>query len=179
MSEGAAEFWANYILNLRRDLRLGQEELAELLTCCQSTVSRWERGLCKPTYKMRKRLAELRSHSNAPVEVEESLVNLVCNTIIRNMCQPALIFRRDGTVVATTPGTAYRVGATYREQTSPEEQSEFDEFEAYIDEIGFWDSPEHSIEYFFGPKDEARCNLLTPLRFGNLQFCLVQKVDTE
>lgn len=179
MSNSAAEFWANYVLSLRRDLRLGQEELAERLNCCQSSVSRWERGLTRPNYKMRKRMAELRSRSETPVAMEESLVYLVCSTIVRNMKQPAIIFRRDGTVIATTPGTAYRVGATYREQSTPEDLREFDEFEAYIEEIGFWDSPEHSIEYFFGPKNNPRCNVLTPLRFGNLQLCLVQKIDID
>ena len=51
------EIWGRYVAAVRKQHNLSQEELAEQIGTNQVTVSRWERRLYKPTFRMQKEIA--------------------------------------------------------------------------------------------------------------------------
>ena len=167
--------WAARVVDLRRRMHLSQEELAEKVHTCQTTVSRWETGRTTPTVQKRKLLEELAQRATDKDASELEMINVVARAIVENLTAPALLFMRNGMVIATTPGTEYRTGLTVREQIAPEELHIQDAFEAHLEKIKFWSSPASSIDYYFVSRGENRCNSATPLRIGSYQFCLMQR----
>ena len=51
--------YAKAIKDLREKLILSQTEMAKYLGCSYASVNRWENGIHEPTYKMKRRIAEL------------------------------------------------------------------------------------------------------------------------
>ena len=59
------ELWGSYVISIRKKHNLSQENLAERLGTNQATISRWERGISTPTYRMQKRMVSLFGNPNS------------------------------------------------------------------------------------------------------------------
>jgi DNA-binding transcriptional regulator YiaG len=59
VNQSSSLYWAKLIKSIRDSLQISQNKFSELLGIDQTTVSRWERGLCEPQYEMRKILHEM------------------------------------------------------------------------------------------------------------------------
>ena len=167
--------WAARIVDLRRRMHLSQEELAEKVHTCQTTVSRWETGRTAPAIQKRKLLEALAQQATDKDASELEMINVVAQAIVGNLDTPALLVLSNGMIIATTPGTEYRAGLTLRDQTDPDELGIIDDFEAHLRKMKFWSSAGRGIDYHYVSRGEKRCMSVTPLSIGRYQFCLMQK----
>ena len=173
--------WAGMIKALRKRLNVSQDQLAAMLETNQCTISRWERGITSPNYRMRKLLAKL--HQQAPVQLRHDLelVAKVAQELFNCSQVPSLLLHRDGTVVAVSAGNRYRPGMKYTpgikllDQTLPQDLDGVHEFLRFLEQNDFWNTQNASFEYRHEVDGEQRCYAVTSMMIDSQVFCLLQK----
>ena len=175
MDESDIKDWSRYVLDLRCNLNLSQEGLAEKLRTNQCTVSRGERNITMPNYGMRKKLSELGSSTPQNSSTDEDQIAAAANHLFACSAFPSILIRRDGLIVAVSPGMDYRKGLTLADQTSPEELDLLDMFETFLQETEFWKSPNTCFAFQFRSNNQDCCNILTSIELDGKKYCLVQK----
>ncbi|WP_457668369.1 helix-turn-helix domain-containing protein [Thiolapillus sp.] len=119
--------WAGKVRDLRRRLNLSQDDLAGKLHTNQCTISRWERGVTVPNYRMRTKLEALGCSLAALQKTEMEVIAETAQVLFDCSSQPALLLHPDGTIMAVSsdneyqPGLKYKTGVKLREQTLPED----------------------------------------------------------
>ena len=175
MESATEKNWAKYVIELRRDLNLSQEGLAALLQTYQCTVSRWERSISRPNYQMQAKLADLYCNTQPGTKYDAEIVRDIAQLIIDGNTTNSVLLHRDGTVVAVSPNLGYHPGIKLIDQIIPEELNEFNAFEAFLEEISFWDTLNTCFEYSYRSGNEDVCTILTSLQIDSQIYCLAQK----
>lgn len=180
MGKTGAEDWAGRVRLLREKLNLSQEELAARLGTNQCSISRWERGVTRPGYRMRALLLELEGEADAGAEPDLELIRQVAQEFFDGGQLLSLLLARDGTVVAVSsgnrprPGFAYKVGVRLQDQTLPEDMENVRKLEAFYRETGFWDTANTCFAFDYEVDGDLRCVVLTSVVIGSRTFCLMQ-----
>jgi transcriptional regulator with XRE-family HTH domain len=175
------EEWTNKVVELRKTLNLSQDDLAVKLETNQCTISRWERGITTPNYRMRAKLEKLHAAYAEKEEPETELIGIVAQELFDGGSLPSMLFRRDGTVMAISsgneyqPGLKYKVGVTLADQTLPEDRDKLGALEAFLEETDFWNTVNTCFNYPYKSRGEDRCVVLTSVKIGSQTYCLMQK----
>ncbi|WP_457674316.1 helix-turn-helix domain-containing protein [Thiolapillus sp.] len=177
--------WGESVRSLRSRLNLSQEKLASLLNTNQCTISRWERGVTVPTYRMRARLKELGCESPGGSSNNHSAIAAFSQALFDSTSGPSMLLDKECTVVAMSsgheyqPGHGYVTGKTLLEQSLPEDRDMVMELMRFFDDSGFWNTVNTCFEYPYVNQGEKRCVILTSVEFNGQTFCLMRrKQDT-
>lgn len=158
--------WKHYVAGLRRNLCLSQEGLAAQLQTNHCTVSRWERGITIPNYRMRAKLIELHRNTHKRTAVDEDAITAATNRLFTILPTPSILLRIDELVVAASPDSKYEAGKTLTEQTATEELDRLEQFRTFLQETDFWNSPDTCFTFRFYSNGKERCNILTSTQIG-------------
>ncbi len=175
MQPGTKKNWIKYVIELRQNLNLSQEGLAAQLETNQCTVSRWERGVTKPNYQMRAKLADLYANMRLETKDAAGSVQEIAQIIIDSSTTNSVLLHRDGTIIAVSPNLGYLPGLKLIDQTIHEELHTFRAFESFLDQVGFWDSLNTCFEYTYRSGNKDCCSILTSLQINAQLYCMVQK----
>lgn len=175
MESPTGKNWAECVIELRRDLKLSQEGLAALLQTYQCTVSRWERGISSPNYQMQAKLADLYRDTQPGIKYNIGAVRDIAQILIDSNITNAMLLHPDGTVIAVSPNLGYHPGFKLIDQTIPEELNEFRALEAFLEEVGFWDTLNTCFEYAYRSQNSDLCAILTSLQIDSQIYCLAQR----
>ena len=166
-NDSQAICWAEFILQLRRELGWSQGRLAEALHADQTTVSRWERGLMLPRASVRRELETLATRGG--------LLTLGhVAGFVKASPFPLILVDRTGRVVA-----GFVEGLGVREQTPSEQHETLERFESGLAESGFWSCKAAQADYHHSGADGPRQAVATPISIRGETFTLVQRKHAE
>ena len=137
----AKELWGKHVVAIRKQFNLSQEELANRIGTNQATISRWERYLSKPTYRLQKAITSRFGDPPNPT-VDRETVSTIAESLVNNIrgCG-AVIFDRSLICVAKSANSMHTIGTSIID-THPEwEQKYVREVVRFLDEVDFWDTP--------------------------------------
>ena len=175
--------WGGKVRDLRRRLNLSQDDLASKLHTNQCTISRWERGITSPNYRMRAKLELLGCSPAEPEKTETEVIAETAQVLFDCSSQPSLLLHHDGTIMAVSsdneyqPGLKYQTGVKLKEQTLPEDMETLLELESFFDEVDFWNTENESFTFPYLSRGEPRCVSLTSVLINSQVYCLMQKVS--
>ena len=164
----SSRYWAKLIKSLRDSLQISQSQFSERLDIDQTTVSRWERGLCEPKYEMRKILHEMACH--AGLETFESLTNAVNFSPF-----PMILVDRWQKVYAASMSSGFKTDQAVTDQTPTEERAFLQQFIGRLTAAGFWEGGCQKFDYEFRTEAEIRRAVVTSVEIQGEIFALVQK----
>ena len=163
-------------------LNLSQEDLAEKLNTNQCTISRWERGVTTPNYRMREKLHDLEQSVPQQEKSELQIIAETAQVLIDNSDRPAILMHRDGTIMAVSsdneyqPGLKYQPGIKLKDQTYPEDMALLLELERFLEQVDFWNTENENFTFPYVSRGEPRCVSLTSVLIDSQVYCLMQKV---
>ena len=168
VNQSSSLYWAKLIKSLRDSLQISQNQFSELLDIDQTTVSRWERGLCEPQYEMRKILHEMASH--AGLETFENLTNTVNFSPF-----PMILVDRWQKIYAASMSSGFKTDQAVTDQTPTEERAFLQQFIGRLTAAGFWEGGCQKFDYEFHTEAETRRAVVTSVEIQGEIFALVQK----
>ena len=124
-------YWPSLILQIRKSMRLSQEDLAEMLDTNQATISRWERGNIIPSYD-KQRIIE-RIASNEDITSLGGMVELV-----RNSPSRIFIIDQEYFVIASSSSSEWNENTNVQSQLSTNAKAHFSIVSTALIESGFW-----------------------------------------
>lgn len=139
--------WGKSILSIRDKHNFSQEELAEQLGTNQATISRWERGLSKPTFKFQKKLISLYGEPQEK-KVDPKVVSAIAQSMIDSIRgYGAVIYDRNELCIAASANQKHKVGKSILENTPAWEHKYYEKWRQFSEEVDFWNTPLASFEY--------------------------------
>jgi transcriptional regulator with XRE-family HTH domain len=168
IKQPTSDYWGMLIRSLRVSQQLSQLQLAEVLGVDQTTISRWERGLSKPQYNLRKALHGLAR--DAGLATLGDLTNIVNFSPF-----PMILVDRSKEVIAASVSSGFKPGLTVAEQTPPEEQIFLQDFIDQLEASGFWTGVCAKFDYAFSTETECRRAVVIPITIRGQVFALTQK----
>ena len=171
-SDSQAICWAEFILQLRRELGWSQGRLAEALHADQTTVSRWERGLMLPRASVRRELETLATRGGLLTLGQVA-------GFVKASPFPMILVDRTGRVVAASSVSGFVEGLGVREQTPSEQHETLERFESGLAESGFWSRKAAQADYHHSGADGPRQAVATPISIRGETFTLVQRKHAE
>ena len=176
------ELWGKHIIALRKRHNLSQEEMADSIGTDQATISRWERFLFKPAYRMQKRIASLYGDPLEPSDCAPlETVYEIAQRFVEAQNITTLLFDRELILRAKhVPNPKITVGMHMSEISLPEERPLVPLFEKLLDDIGFWETPNACWMYHMpdtmrggNPLKLTVRFVLTSMVFGNDTYLLI------
>lgn len=175
------DVWADKVRQLRKQLNLSQEDLACKLQTNQCTISRWERGVTTPSFRMRSKLEALGCPLTTAEKTDLDVVAETAQVLFDCSRLPALLLHRDGTIMAVSsdneyhPGLKYQTGVKLRDQTFPEDMEPVIRLEQFFEAVDFWNSVNECFDFPYQTRGEDRCVTLTSVVINNETYCLMKK----
>lgn len=138
------ELWGKHVAAIREKYNLSQEELANRIGTNQTTISRWERRLSKPTYRLQKKISELFEPADSRDAVSLEMIYEIAQQFVFSQPQKAKLFDRDFVLRAVNTPDSLRKSLIGRHMAAccdPWEAQLVAPFETLLGNIGFWDQP--------------------------------------
>jgi len=174
--------WDQFVVELRTGLNLSQEAFAEKLQTNQCTISRWEQGVTRPSYRMRQKLQSLDKVSPQTSSSVMQEIGPIVQEIFSCGTLPSLLLDSTGTILAVSEGNEYQPGLSYTagikliDQTYPEDMDTILALFDFFEKEKFWDAKNVSYKYHYQSRGIDRCVILTSIQISNNIYCLMQKV---
>ena len=143
----AKETWGNHLVAIRKRYNLSQEELADQIGTNQATISRWERCLSSPTYRLQKAITSLYGAPSEPSVDRATIAGAAQSLINQIHGYGGVIFDRNEICIAASANVQHQAGKSIRDTTPAWEHAFFDQWSEFMAEVDFWNTPWATFEY--------------------------------
>ena len=138
----AKELWGMHVVAIRKQFNLSQEELANRIGTNQATISRWERNLSKPTYRLQKLIASLYGEPPDSRELKLEVIYEIAQRFVESQNIVAMLYDRELILRAfNTYSNRAVIGKHMADAALPWEKDLVAPLADLLESISFWDQP--------------------------------------
>lgn len=165
----ASNYWSLLLVQLRKNKKWSQADLANKIGVSRESVSRWESGSTYPSIKQQKKIGMIADDLNIA-----SVYGIV--RVVNHSPYPMILTDINDYVLAASASSGFDVGVTVFEQTPEDERGNYLDFTKQVAETGFWEKEDNILEYEFVVGGEKRRAVVQSVGSRGHIFALVQRL---